>query len=49
MRYPIKDKFWEWRMDLFEVFAYWDSWRTSPTDIDIDMYTARQRQVNHVL
>jgi len=28
MRYPIKDKFWGWRM---EVFAYWDSWRTSPT------------------
>jgi len=25
----IKDKFWRWRMDPFEVFAYWDSWRTS--------------------
>jgi len=31
MRYPIKDKFWGWRMDPLEVFAYWDSWRTSPT------------------
>jgi len=30
MRYPIKDKFWGWRMDPFEVFAHWDSWRTSP-------------------
>jgi len=30
MRYPIKDKFWGWRMDLFEVLAYWDSRRTSP-------------------
>jgi len=30
MRYPIKDKFWGWRMDPFEVFAYWDSRRTSP-------------------
>jgi len=30
MRYPVKDKFWLWRMNLFEVFAYWDSWRTSP-------------------
>jgi len=29
MRYPIKDKFWGWRMDPFEVFAHWDSWRTS--------------------
>jgi len=29
MRYPIKDKFWGWRMDPFEVFAYWDSRRTS--------------------
>jgi len=30
MRYPTKDKFWGWRMDPFEVYAYWDSWRTSP-------------------
>jgi len=30
MRYPIKDKFWGWQMDPFEVFAYWDSRRTSP-------------------
>jgi len=30
MRYPINDKFWGWRMDPFEVFAHWDSWRTSP-------------------
>jgi len=30
MRYPFKDKFWGWRMDPFEVFAYWDSRRTSP-------------------
>jgi len=26
--YPIKDKFWGWLMDPFEVSAYWDSWRT---------------------
>jgi len=25
-----KDKFWGWRMDPFEVFAYWDSRRNSP-------------------
>jgi len=30
MRYPIKDKFWEWRMDPFEVFAYWDSKENQP-------------------
>jgi len=30
MRYPIKDKFWGWRIDPFEVFAYWDSRRISP-------------------
>jgi len=30
MRYPIKDKSWGWPMDPFEVFAHWDSWRTSP-------------------
>jgi len=30
MRNPTKDKFWGWRMYPFEVYAYWDSWRTSP-------------------
>jgi len=30
MRYPIKDKFWGWRMDPFEVFAYWDSRENQP-------------------
>jgi len=30
MRYPIKDKFWGWRMDPFEVFAYWDSKENQP-------------------
>jgi len=50
MRNPTKDKFWGWRMDPFEVYAYWDSWRTSPnltltltlTAIDRE----RQRQIN---
>jgi len=30
MRYPIKDIFWEWRMEPFEVFAYWDSKENQP-------------------
>jgi len=30
MRYPIKDKFWGWRMDPFEVFAYCDSKENQP-------------------
>jgi len=37
MRYPIKDKFWGWRMDPCEVFAYWTQGEPAPIDIVIDI------------
>jgi len=47
MRYPIKDKFWGWRMDPFGVFAYWDSKENQP-QLTLTLTVSRVRAANIV-